>query len=106
MQLADYLVALSLSNKNIIVETHSDHIVNRLVRRIVEDDRFGLKDSIAIYFVTPTESGATYEEICIDDKRGIVNWPNDFFDQTALEQQRILRAGLKKRQTLRERATS
>ena len=52
---------------------------------------------IGIYFIRPTEKGSVYEEICIDDKRGITNWPIDFFDQTATEQEKILLAGLKKR---------
>jgi predicted ATPase len=97
MQMADYFIALALSNKRVIVETHSDHVINRLVRRIVEDEKLNLKELIAIYFIKLTENGSIYEEIIIDDKRGIVNWPNDFFDQTAIEQEKILKAGLKKR---------
>lgn len=97
MQLADYFIALALSEKNVIVETHSDHIVNRLVRRIVEDKSNELAKLISIYFVKASEGGSIYEEIMIEPDRGIVNWPQDFFDQTASEQQKILRAGLEKR---------
>ncbi len=103
MQMADYFISLALSNKKVIVETHSDHIINRLVRRIVEDEQFNLKELIGIYFIKPTENGSVYEEICIDDKRGIINWPIDFFDQTATEQEKILQAGLKKRKAEREK---
>lgn len=98
MQLADYFIALALSNKKVIVETHSDHIINRLVRRIVEDNKFNLKDKISIYFIKMTKSGAKSEEISINDSFGITNWPKDFFDQTAVEQESIIKAGLKKRQ--------
>jgi predicted ATPase len=97
MQMADYFIALALSGKRIIVETHSDHVINRLIRRIVEDGKSNLKDLIAIYFITPTEVGATYKKVEIDDTQGIVNWPKDFFDQTATEQEKIIRAGLAKR---------
>lgn len=96
MQMADYFISLALSGKKVIVETHSDHIINRLVRRIVEDNTYNLKDLIAIYFITPTENGAKYEEICIDDEFGIVNWPQEFFDQASSEQEKIMRAGIKK----------
>jgi len=99
MQLADYFIALALSNKKVIVETHSDHIINRLVRRIVEDNKFNLKDKIAIYFIKMAKNGAKYEEISINDSFGITNWPKDFFDQTAIEQEEIIRAGLKKRKS-------
>lgn len=103
MQMADYLISLALSKKNVILETHSDHVVDRLIRRIVQDHIHDLKDMIAIYFIKPTKGGAIYEEVIIDERRGIVNWPLDFFDQTASEQQRILQAGLEKRKAARER---
>ncbi len=97
MQLADFFISLVLSNKRVIIETHSDHIINRLVRRIVEDKTNTLNDLIGIYFFKQTEEGTKAEEICIDEKHGIINWPDDFFDQTAREQELIIRAGLKKR---------
>jgi predicted ATPase len=101
MQMADYFIALALSGKNVMAETHSDHIVNRLVRRIVEDETHKLKDLIAIYFIKPSENGAVYEEITIDEMKGVVNWPTDFFDQSATEQMKIMQAGLKKRKNQR-----
>jgi predicted ATPase len=105
MQLSDYFIALALSGKKVMVETHSDHIINRLVRRIVEDDTGRLKDLIGIYFISATDSGSVYEEVCIDENFGVTNWPVDFFDQTALEQEKILKAGLKKRQLARSSAS-
>jgi predicted ATPase len=100
MQMADYFISLALSGKNIIAETHSDHIVNRLVRRIVEDGDNVMKNLIAIYFIKPSVNGAIYEEVEIDEMKGIINWPPDFFDQAANEQMLIMQAGLKKRQAL------
>lgn len=97
MQLSDYFISLALSGKNIIAETHSDHIINRLVRRIVEDENHNLKELIGIYFIKPSEEGAIFEEVSIDETKGIINWPSDFFDQTANEQMRIMQAGIKKR---------
>jgi predicted ATPase len=97
MQMADYFIGLALSGKNIIAETHSDHVINRLVRRIIQDKEYNLVDKIGIYFISQTENGSEIQEIKIDDKRGIVNWPKDFFDQTATEQELIIRAGIEKR---------
>jgi predicted ATPase len=101
MQMADYFIALALSNKNVIVETHSDHIINRLVRRVVEDESGFLKNYIQIYFISSNGEGSIYEEVKLDDTRGIINWPVDFFDQTATEQERIIQAGIKKRSSAR-----
>jgi predicted ATPase len=105
MQLSDYFIALAMSGKKVMVETHSDHIINRLVRRIVEDETGTLKNLIGIYFISATDSGSVYEEVCIDENYGVTNWPVDFFDQTALEQESILKAGLKKRQLARSSAS-
>jgi predicted ATPase len=104
MQIADYLISLALSDKRIIVETHSDHIINRLVRRIIEDDMLHLNDLIGIYFIKQSENGSIFEEINIDDTKGITNWPPDFFDQAANEQMRIMQAGLKKRKNQRNKS--
>jgi predicted ATPase len=101
MQMADYFIALALSGKRVMIETHSDHIINRLVRRIVEDEKHHLRNLIGIYFIKPSENGSVYEPIVVDDTKGIVNWPTDFFDQTATEQMRIMQAGLKKRKNQR-----
>lgn len=103
MQMADYFLSLALSGKKIIVETHSDHIINRLVRRIVEDEQYDLDEMIAIYFVSNGSDGATIEEIVIDPTKGVTNWPEGFFDQTAIEQEKIMMAGIKKRKEVKRK---
>jgi predicted ATPase len=97
MQMADFLIACMLSGKASIVETHSDHIINRIVRRIVEDENLNLNSLIEIYFVQKGSKGPIFEKIEIDSSKGIVNWPKDFFDQTATEQEKIIQAGINKR---------
>lgn len=106
MQMADFFVSMALSEKRVLVETHSDHVVNRLVRRIVEDEEHDLESLIGIYFIKPSEDGAIYEEVKIDSEKGIVNWPEGFFDQTATEQEKIIKAGLKKRMAKRKAKTN
>ena len=100
MKLADYIVSLALSGRRAIVETHSDHFVNRLVRRIIEDESSSLQDLIRMYFVKRAPLGSTgsvVEGVDVDPRHGITNWPAGFFDQQAAEQESIVRAGLKKR---------
>jgi len=97
MRLADYFVSLALSKKNVIVETHSDHIVNRLVRRILEDETDALGEAIGIYFVSNSAEGSHFRPIEIDPLKGIVNWPVGFFDQNATEQEFIIRTSLDNR---------
>lgn len=100
MQLADYIVSLALSGKRVILETHSDHIVNRLVRRMAEDSSGELAKLMGVYFVSQSDHGSSIEEVFLDPKQGIINWPEDFFDQAAIEQQRIMSALIANRKKL------
>jgi predicted ATPase len=97
MQLADYIISLILAGKKVIIETHSDHIVNRLVRRMVEDKSGKLAKMMGIYFVSQGDNGSIVEEVTLSPKKGIVNWPEEFFDQAAIEQQRIMSALIENR---------
>lgn len=99
MRLADFLIELAYSNRNVIIETHSDHIINRLIRRILEDDSNILyNDLIKIYyFEKEFDNPTTKNEIEIDPYSGIINWPDGFFDQFQNEQELIMKAGLNKR---------
>ena len=101
MCLADYFIALALSGKNVILETHSDHIINRLVRRIVEIQDVDLSQLIEIYFARHGHEGTKVDPVRIDPNRGVVNWPKGFFDQASEEQEEIVRAGIVRRRNQR-----
>lgn len=102
MDLADYFLSLAKAKKNLLIETHSEHLINRLVRRIIEDETNTIGKLIKIYFISATKDGAIYEEIKINNNQGIINWPDDFFDQNAIEQEKIILAGILKRKKERE----
>ncbi len=97
MQLSDYFLAMALSGKRFIIETHSEHMINRLVRRIVEDKSGELKNLVGINFLTSGLEGAEVQEVKIDDSFGIVNWPRGFFDQAVDEKERTFLSSLQKR---------
>lgn len=62
-----------------IVETHSEHLLNRLQRRVAE----GIlsPDQAAIYFCrrAPTGAGAELEPLRLNEFGDIENWPEHFF---------------------------
>lgn len=64
-------------NVQLIVETHSEHFLNRLQRRIAEE-RIRASD-VAIYFAKPGTRGAELEELEVDEFGDITNWPEHFF---------------------------
>jgi predicted ATPase len=98
--LADFLVACVRTGRQIVVETHSEHLVNRLRRRVAEaptDER--LNDQIAIVFAErDRESGATqYRPVELNELGGFDSWPHGFFPEGADEVRSLLHASLRKR---------
>jgi predicted ATPase len=64
-------------NVQLIVESHSEHFLTRLQRRIAEEQ---IKPSeVAIYFCRNTENGAALESLDLNLFGEIKNWPTDFF---------------------------
>lgn len=61
----------------LIIETHSEHFLTRLQRRVAER-RIHAGD-IAVYFVSNGRQGAELEELKLDEQGEISNWPENFF---------------------------
>lgn len=64
-------------NVQLIVETHSEHFLSRLQRRIAEDTL--RPEDVAIYFAKRTTTGASLEELKVNLLGDITNWPENFF---------------------------
>lgn len=94
MRMSDLLLTLSQTNHGVIVETHSDHIINRIVRRALEAEDESVLNNIAIYFVSNSENGSKVVPITIDRVCGISECPQEFFTQFASETSFIINAGL------------
>jgi hypothetical protein len=60
-----------------IIESHSEHFLRRLQRRIAEE-KLAAKDA-ALYFVHTEADGARLEELDVDTFGNIRNWPEGFF---------------------------
>jgi len=61
----------------LIVESHSEHMLRRLQRRIAEQ-RIS-PESVAVYFFDAPPTGAVAERLHVDEYGDILNWPPDFF---------------------------
>ena len=97
--LADFLLTLAEQGKRIVVETHSDHFINRIRRRIAEDDTDDLAGKVNILFVHPAGDGqgAAIEPLEVDRYGVVKNWPPNFLPEAADEAEAIFLAGLEKR---------
>jgi predicted ATPase len=100
--LGDFLIGVARAGRTVMVETHSDHLVNRVRRRIAEDTTGKLAEMVQILFVhagTEDDPGSYVEPLSIDESGAIVNCPADFFSESSDEAFAILNARRKKRQT-------
>ena len=79
MKLAEFMLCIIKNNRQIIAETHSEHIINRLT--LVKMDYPEIDEFIKIYFYSKEDSEVKIENIVIDERGSIVNWPEGFFDQ-------------------------
>jgi len=104
-KLAEILTCLAHTGRRIIVETHSEHIINRIRRLVAEDEKDELNELISILFTYPPEDkvGSYIEALRVDEYGIIENWPEKFLFESSLESKAILEAGLKKRQQIAEK---
>lgn len=96
--LADFLISLIEQGKKVIVETHSDHFITRLRRRIAEDSTNQLDDRILLTFVEVGNNDILFKNIEINDF-GVIElpYPDDFIERADVELKAILKAQMNKR---------
>ncbi|RKU26578.1 hypothetical protein C6497_13500 [Candidatus Poribacteria bacterium] len=77
--IADLLIeVINERNLQILVESHSEHLLTRLQRRIAEKQI--PEKNVALYFCRNNDSASTIEKLDIDEASGdIKNWPENFF---------------------------
>jgi predicted ATPase len=96
-RLADFFVSLATLDKQCLVETHSEYLINRLrfLAAVAEDDNVSL--STLLYFVERDKAHSHYRPIRINQFGVIDDWPSGFFDESEELAASILKAGAAKR---------
>lgn len=76
--LADVFIdAVKVRDIQIILESHSEHLLRRLQRRIAEEDLS--YDDAALYFCEKKTADSVLTELELDEYGNIQNWPDGFF---------------------------
>lgn len=91
--LADVFIDV-IKNRHVqvVVESHSEHLLRRLQRRIAEE-QMTIEDT-ALYFCEIAEDGSKLTELDVDLFGNIKNWPKDFFGDEFGEMAAITRAAM------------
>lgn len=82
-------------NVQLIVESHSEHFLNRLQRRIAEE--MVTPDDVAMYFCKRVASATELEPLRINPYGEIENWPPNFFSDEMAELTARTVAAMKRR---------
>lgn len=93
--LADVFIDV-VKNRNVqvIVESHSEHFLRRLQRRIAEQQLNA--DDTALYFCDVEQGLSTIQPLDVDVFGNIRNWPHDFFGDVAGDMVAALDASLER----------
>lgn len=96
--MADFFIAMAKEGKNIIIETHSDHIVTRIRRRVIENP--AVKDMIHICYVENSYGHSEYLTLEMDDQASFLRYPElpkGFMDAQDEDFREIMKQKLKRR---------
>lgn len=96
-RLGDFLLACARSGRQLLVETHSEHIVSRLRLRVAEDPSDEVLKTICFMFAEQEDGRSNFRPVSVTPFGALEQWPRGFFDQAAEESKRIIERGLGKK---------
>ena len=94
--LADVMLNVAEArNVQIIVESHSEHLMRRLQRRVAEGH--ASSDDVKLYFVSASKGAAKADDLALNMWGEIENWPPEFFGDEMGEIAAITKSSLKRK---------
>ena len=82
-------------NVQVIVESHSEHLMRRLQRRVAEEE--ATSEDVKLYFVSTDRGVAHVFDLDLNEWGEIKNWPANFFGDEMGEIAAISKASLSRR---------
>ncbi len=97
VRLCDFLVAMASVNKQIIVETHSEHVVNAVRALTAEGAQIVARGGCTVLYLDTADGRPHLHKLSLLPDGSIPDWPEGFFGEAAQLLGRIMRAktGLK-----------
>ena len=104
-KLTDFFIATMLCNKQLIIETHSEYIINHLRLRVVNcPTKEPINDKLMIYFTENLKEdykeykagNTTFRKLEINEYAAMSDWPDGFFDESSKTADEIIKAAFLK----------
>ena len=86
--LAEFLLTVARSGRQLLVETHSEYLITRL--RLLTARMPEIADDFAIYFAEQQDGQSSFRKVQIGSSGGIDDWPAGFFDQAATDARALM----------------
>lgn len=90
-----FLARIAASGVRVIVETHSEHIVNGIRRMITERETNLKPEDMSIYFFRGNDGKKEVMEISMDECGNLSEFPKDFFDQVRQDMLELMKLARK-----------
>lgn len=96
VRLSEFLVSMARAGRRIVVETHSEHIVNALRAAVAETrgTRLRLKEQCRVYYFEAAGSGPKVSDLSVQADGTMSEWPASFFGESTDLARRLVRAQL------------
>jgi predicted ATPase len=100
-KLTDFFIATMLCNKQLIIETHSEYIINQLrLRTVTCFTKEPINDKLKIYFSENLKKdykeykagNTTFRKLEINEYAAMSDWPEGFFDESSKTADEIIKA--------------
>jgi predicted ATPase len=92
VRLAEFFVSMVRVGKQVLVETHSEHLVNTMRVLAAEDESGELSEKSRIYFIDTSRPRPTLHELSVQKDGTVPDWPHYFFGEAVELTGRLLRA--------------
>lgn len=92
VRLAEFFVHMAKAGKQLILETHSEHIVNTIRVLAAEDETGEIAAMSKIYFVDAGQVHPKIHDLSIQPDGTVPDWPPNFFGEALALTGRLLRA--------------
>lgn len=99
--LGDFLLGIANTGRQLMVETHSEYLVTRLRRRMVEQRLDEQPNAMKLLYATRERGATTFTELKPNSLGAFDAWPEGFFDQSPRESEQIIRAAAARRRAER-----
>lgn len=101
LRLADFLLACARSGRQILIETHSEHLINRLRLRVAEDESNSTGEMVQLLFAEQENGVTSYRTSQINPLGGLdEDWPRGFLDVGSEEAGQLLRQTVRRQRQI------